>query len=164
MPKVFRQIKSTPIHDHSARTFEQAVAWCEQNEVALTEIRKLVLSLLYKAVTGVKAYDLLEQVKKTIPNAAPPTVYRALDFLIEKGLAHKVARLNLFVACSQETAHVLPSLFLICPSCNKVSEVQEAAMLKSLAHCVADAGHVFENPEVEISAVCLACHQAAQTQ
>ena len=129
---------------------------CKTRGASLTAIRREVLGLLYRSPKGVKAYDLLSQIKEERPGASPPTVYRALDFLIEQGLAHKIGRMNLFVAC-RHNSHQIPSLFLVCPKCSGVTELQEQSVMRALSVSLAEAGHQLESPEVEISALCPKC-------
>lgn len=129
---------------------------CKTRGASLTAIRREVLGLLYRSPKGVKAYDLLAQIKQERPGASPPTVYRALDFLIEQGLAHKIGRMNLFVAC-RHNSHQIPSLFLVCPKCSGVTELQEQSVMRALSVSLAEAGHQLESPEVEISALCPKC-------
>lgn len=129
---------------------------CKTRGASLTAIRREVLGLLYRSPKGVKAYDLLAQIKEERPGASPPTVYRALDFLIEQGLAHKIGRMNLFVAC-RHNSHQIPSLFLVCPKCSGVTELQEQSVMRALSVSLAEAGHQLESPEVEISALCPKC-------
>lgn len=135
---------------------DRAEASCRQRGASLTAIRREVLALLHRAPKGIKAYDLLEQIRHTRGNASPPTVYRALDFLIEQGLAHRIGRMNLFVAC-RHGKHSAPSLFLVCPKCNGVTELEDAAVVSSLYASLAATGHRLDSPEVEISAICPQC-------
>lgn len=135
---------------------DRAEAACRTRGASLTAIRREILELLYRSPTGVKAYDLLAQIKEVRPGASPPTVYRALDFLIEQGLAHKIGRMNLFVAC-RHASHQIPSLFLVCPKCSGVTELQEQSVMSALSTSLAAAGHRLESLEVEISALCPQC-------
>lgn len=137
-------------------SLQQAEEHCRQRGVSLTSIRREVLALLQYEPKGIKAYDLLERIRSTRPNAAPPTVYRALDFLIEHGLAHRIGRMNLFVAC-RHGEHKLPSLFLVCPQCNAVTELEDPDVATSLQTSLTLTGHRLDSPEVEISAVCPQC-------
>jgi Fur family zinc uptake transcriptional regulator len=144
----------------SAEALDRAEAACRARGASLTAIRREVLALLFRSPTGVKAYDLLAQIREERPGASPPTVYRALDFLIEQGLAHKIGRMNLFVAC-RHASHQVPSLFLVCPNCRGVTELQEPSVMSALSSSLAAAGHRLESPEVEISALCPKCVCAA---
>ena len=74
-------------------------AVCEQRGAKLTELRRHVLGLILDAASPTGAYDLLDQLRQTRRGAAPPTVYRTLDFLLEQGLIHRVERLSAFVGC-----------------------------------------------------------------
>lgn len=138
------------------QALERAAASCRQRGASLTAIRREVLALLYRTPKGIKAYDLLEQMRQSRGNASPPTIYRALDFLIEHGLAHKIGRMNLFVACRHGN-HSAPSLFLVCPKCNAVTELEDANVATTLYASLAATGHRLDSPEVEISAVCPQC-------
>jgi Fur family zinc uptake transcriptional regulator len=83
-------------------------------------------------------------------------VYRALDFLIEQGLAHKIGRSNCFIAC-RHASHQLPALFLVCPQCSHVAEVQDKSLSQALMRTLDKAGYQLDAPEMEISAVCPQC-------
>ena len=148
--------QALPSSSDHCDALDRADATCRARGASFTAIRREVLELLYRSPTGVKAYDLLAQIKAARPGASPPTVYRALDFLIEQGLAHKIGRMNLFVAC-RHTSHQIPSLFLVCPKCSGVTELQEQSVMSALSNSLAAAGHRLESPEVEISALCPKC-------
>ncbi len=102
---------------------EEADKHCAKTGVRLTPLRRRVLELVARADVPVKAYDLLSQIDHTRTNAKPPTVYRALDFLIDAGLVHRVEALNAFVACPQ-AGHGHAAVLYVCENCTKVTEVQ----------------------------------------
>lgn len=137
-----------------------AEAQCRARGTSLTPIRRQVLTLLRRAPGGLKAYDLLDRIKAMRPSATPPTVYRALDFLIEQGLAHKIGRINQFVACNHD-CHDLAGLFLVCPDCGKVTELHDETAVRALSRSLAAAGHRLAGSEIELSAVCSDCDHAA---
>jgi Fur family transcriptional regulator, zinc uptake regulator len=139
-----------------AQYLDRVARRCKERGVLLTAIRREVLALLYLSPNGLKAYDLLARVREERANATPPTVYRALDFLIEQGLAHKIGRINQFMACHHDS-HSLPNLFLVCPNCGKVSELSDQPLMQALLSSLDHAGHRLDSPEVEISAFCPAC-------
>jgi len=88
----------------------------------LTPLRREVLELVASAGKPVKAYDLLDRLREKHGNAAPPTVYRALDFLLENGFIHKLESINAFVSCHHPAeSHQVP--FLICDKCQSAQEV-----------------------------------------
>lgn len=135
---------------------DQAANRCKEHGASLTPIRRHILRLLRRQSGGVKAYDLLEQMKAEHPGATPPTVYRALDFLIDQGLAHKIGRTNQFIACNQQ-AHDDAGLFLVCPRCGQVTELHDHEASAALKRSLARAGHILVGPEIEISAICRRC-------
>ncbi|MFN3988584.1 MAG: transcriptional repressor [Rhodocyclaceae bacterium] len=147
---------TTPLSVNEQGFLDQAASHCRAHGASLTPIRRHVLRLLHRQPGGIKAYDLLEQMKEEHPGATPPTVYRALDFLIEQGLAHKVGRSNQFVVCNH-AHHDEASLFLVCPRCARVTELHDEHTLSVLESCLRAAGHALASPEIEISAVCADC-------
>jgi Fur family zinc uptake transcriptional regulator len=84
---------------------------CNQRGLRLTAIRRRVLELVWKNHEPVKAYDILEILKTEKKGAAPPTVYRALDFLLQEGFVHKIESLNAYIGCGASPqigrAHVM---------------------------------------------------------
>ena len=88
--------------DFSRRTenlLRRAEAVCEHRGAKLTELRRQVLGMILDAASPTGAYDLLDKLRPKRRGAAPPTVYRALDFLLDQGLIHRVERLSAFVGC-----------------------------------------------------------------
>ncbi len=104
---------------------DDAERLCAQNGVRLTPLRRRVLELVAGSKAPVKAYDLLSRIDQSNANAKPPTVYRALDFLMEAGLVHRVEALNAFIACPQ-AGHGHAAMLYVCEDCANVTEVQGA--------------------------------------
>ncbi len=102
-------------------TLKRAQELCNVRGVRLTEQRKTVLKLICEAKRPLGAYDLLNKLRKSMKNPAPPTVYRALDFLIEQDLIHKLESLHAYISCVHPE-HPHTGQFLICSSCGDVSE------------------------------------------
>jgi len=135
---------------------DHAASRCKAKGASLTPIRRQVLALLRRQPGGLKAYDLLDQIRAVHPSATPPTVYRALDFLIEQGLAHKIGRINQFVACNHD-CHDEAGLFVVCPTCGKVTELHDEEALASLSMSLKAAGHTLASSEIELTATCHKC-------
>lgn len=134
-----------------------AQEWCENKGVRLTSQRQQVLWLIYQHHTAITAYDLLDQLKATHPNAKPPTVYRALDFLLEQGLIHKVQSTNRYLACClPEHPHHSSQLF-ICDQCGYVLETHDHAIAHSLAEKAEQQGFQIHTPMIEIHGLCQSC-------
>ena len=110
-------------HHLDAKGFVRAVEHASKERgLRLTPLRREVLQLVAAANKPVKAYDLLDQLREQHGNAAPPTVYRALDFLLGNGFIHKLESINAFVSCHHPAeAHQVP--FLICDVCSSAQEV-----------------------------------------
>ncbi|MGF1463004.1 MAG: transcriptional repressor [Maricaulaceae bacterium] len=106
---------------NSGSASERVLAYCRARGVKLTPVREKVLSLLAEAGRPMKAYDLLELLKPGPGAAQPPTVYRALDFLLDAGLVHKVASLNAFMLCGHRDCDHVAALF-ICEVCGRAEE------------------------------------------
>lgn len=135
------------------RTAEQL---CKQRGKRLTPIRRQVLKILLQQQRSVKAYELLEQIRSTHPGAAPPTVYRALDFLVEQGLAHRLDATNAWIACHDAggTPH---DLLVVCTECGIVAEVSDPSLSRQLAARAAQTGFTLCGHETELRALCQRC-------
>src|ERR1700680_2443485 len=112
---------------------EEAAKLCTANGTRLTDLRQSVLALMREAEGPLTAYQLLDQLKEIRKGAVPPTVYRALDFLIENHLIHKVERLNAVISCSDAEHHHHEVQFLICGQCGTVAEIDDHGVSKALA-------------------------------
>jgi len=148
-----------PEHDHQqcvSKALGTAEHLCLLRGVQLTPIRHQVLELIWSSHKAVKAYDLLDLIKPLQQAAKPATIYRALDFLIEQGLIHRVESLNAFVGCRcSDQQH--EQLLLICSQCQEVEERSAADVMKTLAQEAEQAGFVIHSKAVEIHGVCGKC-------
>jgi Fur family zinc uptake transcriptional regulator len=148
------------VHDGDAfvREVERA---CEQRGLRLTPIRANALRLIADAGRPIKAYDLLDQMKATHDAAAPPTVYRALDFLLEHGFIHKLASINAFVGCHHpgSAAHAVP--FLICDGCQSATELEDAEIVDSLDASARAVGFMPQAQTLEVHGLCADCARQA---
>jgi Fur family zinc uptake transcriptional regulator len=134
-----------------------AVQVCHGHGVELTELRRCVLRLILEADVPLTAYQLLDRLRKTRKSAVPPTIYRALDFLLSQGLTHKVERLNAFIPCNRvDHAHSAVQ-FLICSECGAVVEIADRAVSKLLERAAIRRKFNFVRAAVEIEGVCATC-------
>lgn len=137
-----------------------AEASCLVRGAQMTPLRRQVLTLIIGARQPVGAYALLDQLRAIRAGAAPPTVYRALDFLLEQGLIHRLERLNAFVACDHQHhghAHDHPHQFLICRGCRTSAEVCDAGMAAAVAAAAGAAGFTVQRATVEVEGLCARC-------
>lgn len=140
------------IHD----LMQQAERQCQQRDARFTPIRRRVLEMIAATRGGLKAYDLLDQLAQEHASARPPTVYRALDFLIEQGLVHRIESLNAYVACPcPEHAHGFQ--LLICRHCGRVEELHLDDVNTQLAGRAAALGFRVERQTIELLGGCETC-------
>ena len=135
----------------------KASAICQTNGVRLTPLRKTVLELVWQSHQPVGAYDVLAQLAKLESRPAqPPTVYRALDFLLEQGLIHRLSSLNAFIGCPHpgERHH---GSFLICKQCRTTQEVDHAAINNAIQSCASEQGFIVSESSIELTGLCRNC-------
>jgi len=121
----------------------------------MTPARACVLEALLESHRAMTAYELLERLQAAGLGSQPPVVYRALDFLVSNGLAHRIERLGAFAACTNGgTAH--GAGFLVCRSCRRVAETELPAP-RRLSAQAASAGFVVEKVVVEAEGLCAQC-------
>ncbi len=129
----------------------------------LTPARVRVLELLSEAHRAMGAYELLDRLRAEGLGSQPPVIYRALDFLIAAGFAHKIERLNAYVACGHpdgepDAEHA--ACFLICAECRRVAEIEDTALDLALAQAAARRGFAMRRTVLEIEGTCPACRGA----
>jgi Fur family zinc uptake transcriptional regulator len=153
-----------PRHDHDhcvATALSAAEQVCATRGLKLTPLRRRVLELVWAGHGPVGAYDLLQALAEGDARAVqPPTVYRALDFLREAGLVHRIDTLNAFIGCdrpdaSQGAPH--GGQVLVCRSCQSVVEVDDPVMARALAERAAALGFLPDAGPLEIKGLCPAC-------
>jgi len=147
-------------HVHDGAGFVAAVERaCHERSLRLTPIRARVLGLVADAGKPLKAYDLLEQVRvgEGAGAAAPPTVYRALDFLLANGFIHKLQSVNAFVACHHPNAaqHSVP--FLICDNCHIAVELEDVDVVATLDAQARRLGFRPQAQTLEVHGLCGNC-------
>lgn len=150
--------------DRITRQLEQAAEACALKGGKLTDIRRSVLALVIGAAGPVGAYALLDRLKAERANAAPVTVYRALDFLMENGLIHKIERLNAFVACTEHGDHEHHEhtvQFLICRTCGTVAEMEDHGIAEAVTKAAGKTGFRPDHATVEVEGTCGMCASAA---
>lgn len=135
---------------------------CAARGVRLTSQRKRVFELICKNKRASSAYELLEELKKSEPQAKPPTVYRALDFLLEQGFIHRVESTNSFISCCSCNAHKHFSHLLICDQCGKVIELQDNSLVALLEDNAEKYGFTITNHVIESHGVCESCSSSKQ--
>jgi len=130
---------------------------CSARGVRLTTQRKRVFELICSSPKASSAYELLEELKQSEPQAKPPTVYRALDFLLEQGFIHRVESTNSYIQCVSCNAHNHFSHLLICDKCGSVIEFQDDSLVALLANNAKANGFAINNHVIESHGICQSC-------
>ena len=146
-------------HDHKkcvSLALGTAMHLCIERGAQLTPIRQLVLELIWENHKAVKAYELLDRIKPIKNAAKPATIYRALDFLIEQGLIHRVESLNAFIGC-RCSGQQHEQLLLICNRCLQVEERTSAKVMQVLSQELKSADFIAHSKALEIHGICSNC-------
>jgi len=150
-------------HDHSHCTGDvmaQAVSLATDRGLRLTPVRRRTLEILLEAHRALGAYDVLNRLAAEGFGNQPPVAYRALEFLVDHGLAHRIRRLNAFTACMHPgTAHA--PAFLICRLCQAVAEARATPVRDALDQAAAALGFAIERSNIEALGQCPTCRTAA---
>jgi Fur family zinc uptake transcriptional regulator len=154
-----------PDHDHgrcTADALAHAEAVCEQRTQKFTPIRRHVLGALLSSHRPLGAYEVIDELAKSMPRPAPITVYRALDFLMTNGLVHRIESRNAYLACAAHDHDATSAVtFLICERCGLVGEIPSASFAKDLNAAARSSGFAPKLSVVEITGVCAHCQKAA---
>jgi Fur family transcriptional regulator, zinc uptake regulator len=157
MPRV---IFPAPNHDHE-RCASEAIAYAEAQCAAraqrLTPIRRQVLEALLASHRPLGAYEIVERMADKSGRPAPITVYRALDFLRDNGLVHRIESRNAFVACAHNHSGDDLVVFLICERCGAVGEAPGGTVAEALKSASRAAGFSPKSPLIEIVGICSHC-------
>jgi len=148
-----------PAADRIEQQIADARARCERRGAHWTALREDVLRRLLARGASAKAYELLADMQAVHGKVAPMTVYRALDFLVEHGLVHRIASSSTYVACPHPDASHADAMFLVCEGCGSTVECEDAQVTGSLARTLRGAG--FAAHDIEIRGRCSRCRDAA---
>jgi Fur family transcriptional regulator, zinc uptake regulator len=146
-------------HDHAGcivRTVRAVEAICAERRLRLTALRRRALEILLEEHKAIGAYDMLARMAAEGLGAHPPIAYRALDFLVENGFAHRIERLNAFVACPTPATRHRPA-FMVCRLCRTVAEAEATGAEGALGPSAEEVGFRIERTVVEAEGVCPAC-------
>jgi Fur family zinc uptake transcriptional regulator len=152
-----------PNHDHercASDAIAHAEAICAARAERLTPMRRRVLQALLASHAPLGAYELIDRLSVRGARVAPITIYRALDFLRQQGLVHRIESRNAFIACVHNHDSGDPVVFLICEKCGAVGEAASAAVADTIRHASRAAGFTPKTPVIEISGICAHCRAA----
>jgi Fur family zinc uptake transcriptional regulator len=157
-----------PDHDHDhdlcrRAALDAAEAECLRRGLRLTPIRRRVLELVWQGHSAVGAYALLQVLAAEGWPAAPPTVYRALDFLLDHGLIHRVDSKNAFIGCPSP-GHECAGVVVLCRICGTAAEIADDGVDRALADLLDRLGMRPDGRRsVEVEGLCPACARAPET-
>lgn len=179
LPSTEFAVSAAAFEPATRRLLDRAEQICQQRGVRLTELRRFVLGLVLDSPAPAGAYDMLDRLRQHHKGAAPPTMYRALDFLLDQGLIHKVERLSAYVGCvhgldhhasaeacehqahSHAHSHAHAVQFLICRNCKRVIELEEPEISQALLRAAKRHGFQLNRSMIEAEGLCAACSGAA---
>lgn len=126
---------------------------CAEKGLRFTPIRRKILTLIWDNAPRIKAYDLQKKLDETGEKLNPPTIYRALDFLLANGLIHRVESLNSYAPChDHEDYH--HGQFIICGDCGDVTEIHEDKIVDDLLEAVKNRGYNVSDQTIEFKVKC----------
>lgn len=150
-------------HDHTACVADvlaRARSCCEASGARLTPLRRRVLETLAQSHIPLGAYELVERLGESGERPPPMSVYRALDFLVAEGLAHRIESRNAFLACGRAHEADDVIVFLICEQCGLTDEVASHAIGRDIAWATRAAGFTPRTRVLEIAGLCARCRAA----
>lgn len=150
-------------HDHAnctAETLAHAEAHLAAQKARLTPVRRRVLEILLEEHRALGAYDVLNRLSQDGFGNQPPVAYRALEFLVEHGLAHRISAKNAFAAC-MHPGERHSAVFLICTECDRLDEAEASAIHAEIETAAGAEGFSVTSTVVEAIGVCAACRGAA---
>jgi Fur family transcriptional regulator, zinc uptake regulator len=152
-------------HQHCINdALKNARLLCQQQGAKLTPLREQVLRLIWQSHQLLGAYDLIDMLAAASERrVAPPTVYRALDFLLGLGMIHRINALNAYIGCP-EPARKHPSYFLICTQCHTAKECNKDSLNQQIVQLGDEAGFVIQDQWLEVLGTCQACLSSTKAQ
>ena len=150
-------------HDHASCVVEAlnaAKVACKKSGERLTPLRLKVLELIWRSHSPVGAYDLLEMLREERGRVAPPTVYRALEFLCRQGFVHRLDSLQAFIGCGHPTGYYEghhAAHFLICQDCGVALEIRDGPLEGAIEGLVGRMDFAIADETIELSGICSAC-------
>ena len=142
------------------KSIQQAEQYCQENGLNFTPVRRKVLEILLQKNTAIGAYEILDLLREAGFKNQPPVAYRALEFLVQNGFAHKIEQLNSFIGCMHPGKNHSPA-FMICRNCDSVSEEEALTRNFSVSQIASKAGFTVEKAVIEARGLCHSCADLA---
>ena len=142
------------------KSIQEAEQYCQENGLNFTPVRRKVLEILIQKNTAIGAYEILDLLREAGFKNQPPVAYRALEFLVQNGFAHKIEQLNSFIGCMHPGKDHSPA-FMICRNCDSVSEEEALTRNFSVSQIASKAGFTVEKAVIEARGLCHSCADLA---
>ena len=143
-----------------SKNIKVAEQYCKENDLKFTPVRRKVLELLLQKNTAIGAYEILDLLREAGFKNQPPVAYRALDFLVKNGFAHKIEQLNSFIGCVHPGKDHSPA-FMICRNCDFVAEEEAISPNSSVSKIASKSGFKVEKAIIEAQGLCQSCASVA---
>ena len=143
-------------HSCIAEGLRTVAIYCAAHKLQFTAVRRHVLEIMLQEHRAMGAYEILDKLREAGLGSQPPVAYRALDFLVRHGFAHKIERLNAFIACTHPGETHTPA-FLICRNCDAVAEAHAEPSRGMLGRAATDTGFKIEQAVIEALGLCPKC-------
>ena len=142
------------------KSIQEAEHYCQEHGLNFTPVRRKVLEILLQKNTAIGAYEILDLLREAGFKNQPPVAYRALEFLVQNGFAHKIEQLNSFISCMHPGKDHSPA-FMICRNCDSVSEEEALTRNFSVSQIASKAGFTVEKAVIEARGLCHSCADLA---
>lgn len=157
-------MSTCPNHTYCQTTaLNTAEELCQEKNLRLTKNRKAVLELIWQSHRPIKAYDALAQMQQQHPDKyiPPPTIYRALEFLLKNGLIHRIDSLNAFIGCAHPNSHD-DCYFFICRDCGTANEYCTPELKNAISHAVNEQNFKHDTTVLEVIGQCENCNKGKE--
>jgi Fur family zinc uptake transcriptional regulator len=152
-------------HDHQAcidEALQSAREICAQADARFTDLREQVFLLIWQSHKPLGAYVIMDKLAELSKRRiAPPTVYRALEFLLDLKLIHRINSLNAYIGCTNPKSHQSSALktnyFLICSECHDTQEIISPLISDSISQASSEPGFVAQKIWLEVTGLCKQC-------
>ena len=123
-----------------------------------------MVAILDERAAPLGAYAIIEALaRRENKPIAPPTVYRALDFLIEHGFLHRIESRNAFAPCNH-FGHTHQGVMLNCETCGRSVEIEDDAVTDAVDKAARAAGFAAKAGVIEVAGQCGDCAQAGTSE
>ena len=137
------------------------LVFCKGFSLTLTSLRKAVLFVLWDTKKPCKAYDILDRLYESQPNATASAVYRALGFFVTAGMVHKLDSIQAYALCAEPETHRCSEVMMVCSLCHAVREVHDVKLRQAAEHLVMCDGFQLSHDPIELRGVCKPCLEKA---